>query len=70
MDDELINRIVKLKLDTAEKLLDRMPEKMSSELRNMCREILKSVNENVPKTKEHPTENSKSSDHLNHVSIE
>ena len=60
MDDELINRIVKLKLDVAEKLLDQMPEQMSSEIRNTGKEILKSINENVQETKEHPSEKSKS----------
>ena len=70
MDDELINRIVKLKLDVAEKLLDQMPEQMSSEIRNTGKEILKSINENVQETKEHPSEKSKSSNQLNHVTIE
>jgi hypothetical protein len=70
MDDELINRIVKLKLETAEKLLDRMPEKMSSEFRNMGRAILKSLNENSQEIKEHPPEKPKPSEQLNHVPIE
>jgi len=70
MDDELINRIVKLKLDVAKKLLDQMPEKMSSEIRNTGKEILKSINENVQETKEHPSEKSNSSNQLNHVTIE
>ncbi len=70
MDEELINKIVNLKLDIAEKLISRLPVKMSSELRDMGRGILKSVNENVQEKKENPSEKSKPSELLNHVPIE
>jgi hypothetical protein len=70
MDEELISRIVNLKLDVAGKLINRMPEKMSLELRDMGRIILKCVNENVQEMKEHPSVKSKSSDQLSHVPIE
>ena len=70
MDEEFIKRIVHLKLDAAERLISRLPEKMSLELREMGRVILKSVNENVKEKEEHPSGKSKPSDQLNHVPIE
>lgn len=70
MDEKIISRIVSLKLDVAGKLIERMPEKISSELKDMGRVILKTVNENVQEAKEYPSEKAKSSDQLNHVPID
>jgi hypothetical protein len=70
MDEELINKLIKYKLNAAGKIVDRMPEKVSAEIKDFGRVILESVNENVREMKEQPSEKTKPSDKLNHVPIE
>lgn len=70
MDEELINRIIKLKLDMTKKLIDQMPEKISSEIKDLGKTILKSINENIQEEMVQPCKKSKSADRLNHIKIE
>jgi hypothetical protein len=70
MDVGFIGRIIKLKLNVAEKLLEHLPEKTSAQIKDMGKIILNSINENVQATKEHSTGKSGASTHLNHVTIE
>jgi hypothetical protein len=70
MDEELINKLIKYKLNAVGKIVDRMPEKMSAEIKDFGRVILESVNENVREMKEQPSKETKPSDKLNHVPIE
>ncbi|HWQ72878.1 MAG TPA: hypothetical protein VN370_11225 [Desulfitobacteriaceae bacterium] len=70
MDEEIIGRIIKLKLNMAEKLIGHLPEKAASQIKDLGKIILKSLNENVQDTKEHASEKSGALTHLNHVPIE
>jgi hypothetical protein len=70
MDEELIGKIIELKLNMAEKLIGYLPEEVSLQIKDIGKIILKSINENVQDTKEHSTEKPGTAAHLNHIPIE
>jgi hypothetical protein len=70
MDEELIRKLVKYKLNAAGTIVDRLPLKMSSELKDLGRVILESIDESAREIKERPGEKPKPSDHLDNVPIE
>jgi len=70
MNEELINKFVKYKINIAGKLVEHLPTKASAELKDLGRLIIESVNESVLEMKEQPTKKSTPSDKLNNVPIE
>ncbi|MDD3705156.1 MAG: hypothetical protein PHC45_03700 [Clostridiaceae bacterium] len=69
MDEELIGKIIRIKLNMAEKLVERLPEKTSAQIKDLGKIILKSINDNVSSPKEHSVEKGEST-HMKHVPIE
>ena len=55
MNEELIRKLVKWKLDATDKLIDRLPERLSMEIKQFGRIFLESVTERVQEKNEQPT---------------
>ena len=55
MNEELICKLVKWKLDATDKLIDRLPERLSMEIKQFGRIFLESVTERVQEKNEQPT---------------
>ena len=55
MNEELIRNLVKWKLDATDKLIDRLPERLSMEIKQFGRIFLESVTERVQEKNEQPT---------------
>ncbi|GIM30007.1 hypothetical protein CPJCM30710_26730 [Clostridium polyendosporum] len=70
MNEKLIKKFIKYKLSVVGKIVDRLPLKMSKELKNLGLIIIESINESSQKTKERPASKLKSSDKLNNITIE
>lgn len=69
MNKALIKNIIQFKLTTAEKILDRLPKEMSSNLRNLGALVLDNINEGTQQTKDETVSKTKSSV-LNNIKIE
>lgn len=64
MDEELIRKLVKWKLDATDKLIDRLPARLSIEIKQFGRIFLESMTERAQEKNEQPA------NQLNHIQIE
>lgn len=70
MNEELIKNIIKYKLTKADKILNRLPEEMSDNLRNLSKIILKSINESSQEIKDEPVKKRETKNGLKNIEIE
>lgn len=70
MNEALIKKLIKYKLDAASTIIDHLPPDMSEEIRSMGRVILENLNESVRGINEQPSKKSKPLDKLSNVQIE
>jgi hypothetical protein len=70
MNEILLKKIIKLKLNTAETVINQLPPEISKGFKEFGRIIFECVNEGFQETTENPSEKSKSSNKLNNISIE
>lgn len=68
MNEALIKRVIKLKLNAAETLANQLPREISKEFKDFSRIVLEAVNESYQEFKEKPK--SLNSNKLNNISIE
>ena len=70
MNEALIKSIVQYKLATIEKILDKLPPEISSNLKNLGSIILESIKEGSQKIKDQPVKAVKSKEKVNNIKIE
>ncbi len=59
MNEKIIKKLIRYKMNTAAKILDHLPSSISEEIKDTGRIILESINENYQEMKEQPPEKSK-----------
>ena len=70
MNETLIKELVKMKMNTAGKIIDRLPPDISEEIKDLRRVIMESVKENIQEEKARPPKEKGSYKPVNHVIIE
>lgn len=70
MNEALIKSIVQYKLATIEKILNKLPPEISSNLKNLGSIILVSIKEGSQKIKDQPLKAVKSKEKVNNIKIE
>ncbi|HWT27574.1 MAG TPA: hypothetical protein VN131_06510 [Mobilitalea sp.] len=70
MNEELVRRVVKYKLNAANNLIDKLPEDLQKDINSIRRVITECLNEIPSEPKEQSTEKKQSANQLNKINIE
>lgn len=70
MDDKLIKKLIKCKLNAAGAIIEHMPPELAKEIKNMGRAILEGLNESSLEMKEQGSGKTEPSNKLNNVPVE
>lgn len=70
MNETLVKSIIQYKLAAIEKILDKLPPEISSNLKNLGSIILESIKEGPQKIKDQPVKAVKSKEKVNNIKIE
>ncbi|MGE5630900.1 MAG: hypothetical protein ACM3TR_07360 [Caulobacteraceae bacterium] len=70
MNEALIKKVIKYKMDIAGEIVDCLPLKVSEEIKNLGRIVIEGLNESFQEMKEQPPKKSGKPDKLNKVTIE
>ena len=70
MNETMIKNFISFKMNTADKIIDRLPPEMSQEIKNLRRVIMDSIIEKIHESELKPQTKNESSKSVNHVIIE
>ncbi|MBC7961167.1 MAG: hypothetical protein H7X94_15005 [Vallitaleaceae bacterium] len=70
MNEVLVKKIIKYKLDRANALMDLLPAKVSEEVKSFGKVLLETMNENFSEEARNQTKPDKSPEGLHNVTIE
>lgn len=70
MNEALIKKLIKHKLDLVNSIIDSLPEKISQDAKDLRKVILDSVNESFAEAEDQSAKKSKAENKLENVTIE